>query len=795
MKRITPYSVLMAAALFLPVVSARAQTTHVAYVVPASTEGNQAFDGSVGMEFNVNNRVTVTKLGCFDDNSDGIQTPISVRLYDRDQLTVVASAEFVPGDDGTLTGGSRFKTLTTPLVLPTGFRGTIVAEGYGESERLGNRQPAPWTTDNGTANGAASLAFVGTSRYNFPVVIGAYPETADTGPAAKYAGGTFEFETTPPERPGAPTLAPAAPGNARVDLSWNAVTAPLPAATYRILRSDSPDGTFTQIAEVLGLTYADTAVSNGTLYCYKVVGVATGAVVGLDSNITCARPYTLGADRHIAYNTPWGVAGTQNFDGSLGMDFDVANPVNITQLGCFDDNSDGLFTTISVRLYDRDTQTVKAELTFSPDDSGTPEREDGEAINGMRFKPLATPLNLPLGFRGCIVAEGYNAMERLKNSFGVPANVTWTLHDGGSSIVFTGTSRYNFPVAIGAWPETTDVLPAQYGAGTFIFQTTAPLVPGAPVVTAARQNHAVSLSWNAVTAPLPATLYRVRRGSTSAGPFTQIAETAATTWLDTSLENGAEVCYIVQAVGSGGQVSLDSAVACTTPKPRTGGVAYIVPAALTGNQEFGGALGMEFNVDRPVIVTRLGAFDSGGDGMMREISVRLYNRNTATASANMTFAPGDDGELIDGSRFKTLTTPLALPAGFRGMIVASGYGAGESNGNGATALGLTTFDGACLTFVGRSLFGLDPALMADTEDSGPANRYAAGTFAFDPDLPPTGLTISLNPGGTVRLDWTDSTGILERTVDLTNGPWELVPGTTGIIRPALLPAEFFRLTR
>ena len=196
MKLTKLHPVLMAAALLLPAFSTRAQTTHIAYVVPAGTAGNQAFNGSLGMDFNVNNRVTVTKLGCFDDNSDGIQTPISVRLYDRDLLTVLASADFAPGDDGTLTGGSRFKTLTTPLVLPTGFRGTIVAEGYGASERAGNRQPAPWTTDNG----AASLAFVGTSRYNFPVLAGAYPESPDGGPAARYAAGTFEFQTMPPER-------------------------------------------------------------------------------------------------------------------------------------------------------------------------------------------------------------------------------------------------------------------------------------------------------------------------------------------------------------------------------------------------------------------------------------------------------------------------------------------------------------------------------------------------------------------------------------------------------------------
>ena len=163
--------------------SVSAQSTHVAYVVPSGTAGNQAFAGSLGMDFDIVNPVDIKKLGCFDDNSDGINLPISVRLYNRDTLEVIASADFGPGDDGTLEGGSRFKSLAGAVRLPTGFHGTIVAEGYGVGERNGNRNPAPWTTDTGNS----SVAFVGTARYNFPIIPGAYPDSPDGGPAARYA--------------------------------------------------------------------------------------------------------------------------------------------------------------------------------------------------------------------------------------------------------------------------------------------------------------------------------------------------------------------------------------------------------------------------------------------------------------------------------------------------------------------------------------------------------------------------------------------------------------------------------
>lgn len=787
--------VFLAVAALLTAGAVRSQTTHIAYVIPEGLPGNQEFNGALGMDFDVDNRVLVTRLGCFDDASDGLNLAISVRLYDRDTLEVVASADFLPDDPGTAgredgerVGGSRFLPLAAPVSLPTGFRGTIVAEGYGPGERNGNRGlPIPWTLDGG----AASIRFVGTSRYNFPVEFGAYPESPDAGPEARYAAGTFEFQTTPPEVPGVPVVA-AVPGAAAVQLSWSAVTAPLPAATYRISRAEGPDGTFTQVAEIPGLSFTDSGLTNGTLYCYKVRGVGAGGQLGAEV-LACARPVDLGANRVVAYDTPWGVAGNQAFGGSLGMDFDVANPVIVHQLGCFDDLSDGLFLPITVRIFDRDTLEVLAEVFFNPDDAGTPEREDGQPVGGMRFLPLPQPLALPLGFRGTIQADGYGDMERNGNR---GPSTPWVTRDGAGSIAFVGGSRYG---AAGSFPETVDAGPAaRYGAGTFLYETTPALAPGRPVarLVRARENHAASLAWEAVTLPLPAATYQILRADAAEGPFVPIAETPGLTYRDADLPNGVEKFYQVRAVGAGGQVGPESLVLATVPGPRTGGIAYQVPAGTLGNQAFGGALGMHFDVDRPVFITRLGVFDSGSDGLFLPISARLYNRDTLEVVASLMFEPGDDGELIDGSRFKNLAVPVALPAGFRGAIVASGYGAEEQNGNtGALDLGLTTFDGACLRFVGTSSYGLDAAGYADTPDGGPANRYAAGTFAFVPDVPPGGLTLAPSAGGVV-VRWTDPEGTLERSASLAPGSWQLVPAAaSGIELPLTGPQQFFRLSR
>jgi hypothetical protein len=161
----------------------------VAYIVPASTAGNQAWTGSLGMDFDVVNTITITELGVFDDNSDGLSAPITVTLFERaSQLPVPGgSLTFAAGPTGTLIGGSRFLPIA-PLILAGGTIYTIVASGYGATELNGNSFGGVpvWTTD-----GSGDLAFVGSARFDATPNI--FPPATDSGPANRYAAGTFIF--------------------------------------------------------------------------------------------------------------------------------------------------------------------------------------------------------------------------------------------------------------------------------------------------------------------------------------------------------------------------------------------------------------------------------------------------------------------------------------------------------------------------------------------------------------------------------------------------------------------------
>lgn len=89
--------------------------------------------------------------------------------------------------------------------------------------------------------------------------------------------------------------------------------------------------------------------------------------------------------------------------------------------------------------------------------------------------------------------------------------------------------------------------------------TTLPPVPSGLV--AAPGNSQVGLSWNAVSGPAT---YYVKRGTTSGGPYTVIADTTAVSYTDLGLVNGTTYFYVVSAFNGAGE-SANSAEVSAVP--------------------------------------------------------------------------------------------------------------------------------------------------------------------------------------------------------------------------------------
>jgi hypothetical protein len=170
-------------------------------------------------------------------------------------------------------------------------------------------------------------------------------------------------------------------------------------------------------------------------------------------------------------------------------------------------------------------------------------------------------------------------------------------------------------------------------------------------------------------------------------------------------------------------------------------IAYDVPTG-TGNQTWTGNLGMDFDVNQPIVVEALGIYDSGQDGISGILNATIFNRvNQQTVTSTLSFT-GTQGTLINGSRFQNLTTPVTLAPGSY-SIVSWGYSSNDPNANTHGGPGTSTLNtgGGLISFVGSARYdyvggGVYPTFV----DGGPVNRYYAGTFDFVP-LPPTALLL------------------------------------------------------
>ena len=165
----------------------------------------------------------------------------------------------------------------------------------------------------------------------------------------------------------------------------------------------------------------------------------------------------------------------------------------------------------------------------------------------------------------------------------------------------------------------------------------------------------------------------------------------------------------------------------------------------TGNQEWSGALGMDFDVIAPIRILELGAYsrpDQTSDGgTIFPILVGIFDRTSRLLVATSASITDDDS--LDGfNRYEDIAD-FVLGAGSY-SIVAQGYGYGNRNGN--TGFGGTgpTMDtgGGLISFVGNARYSYTPSFdFPEIIDGGPVNRYDAGTFKFEAVPEPSTLLL------------------------------------------------------
>ena len=106
--------------------------------------------------------------------------------------------------------------------------------------------------------------------------------------------------------------------------------------------------------------------------------------------------------------------------------------------------------------------------------------------------------------------------------------------------------------------------------------------------------------------------------------------------------------------------------------------ALVSSASLVGNQSWNGNLGLLFDVgSTALLVTHLGAFDSGQDGLNRTITVGIFERTSQALVGSSVSLSGTSDPLSGAWRMTAVTAAMA-----QGLLMRVGTrcGAGTRQG-------------------------------------------------------------------------------------------------------------------
>jgi len=153
-------------------------------------------------------------------------------------------------------------------------------------------------------------------------------------------------------------------------------------------------------------------------------------------------------------------------------------------------------------------------------------------------------------------------------------------------------------------------------------------------------------------------------------------------------------------------------------------------------QNWGRSLGMDFQVNTPITITALGAFDNGvltnlnGSDGTSGVTVLIYDlSNQQQVGSSVTFSAANSGTQIGGDAFLPVNFVLA-PGSY--SVVAWNDINYNSFGTPNTTSHLN-MGGGDITFIGDSRYDFSAGIFPQQLDGGPVNRYDAGTFEFSPE--------------------------------------------------------------
>ncbi len=434
---------------------------------------------------------------------------------------------------------------------------------------------------------------------------------------------TGNIDLTPPAAPTG--LRVTDEGNAQVSLAWNSVQG---AAGYNVYRSPLSGGGFAKVNQspISNLHFTDTGLRNARTYYYVVRALdSLGNESGVSNEVSALPHYTIGWA-----NLQW-------------------PPALVHTISTVDrtDNVYGQVWIDGVTNQPGSTPGLRAQLGFGPDGS--------DPAGNPAWVWVEAGFNVDAGNNDEFVAS------LLPEAVGV--------YDYAYRYTTTNGRDWVYGDLDGI---LNGYSPAQAGSLTVNSSgdTTAPARPtGLHVVTASPAG--IELAWDAVQGDPTLYGYEVRRSDTSGGPYTTLALVTGTTYVDTSVAEGATYYYVVRAVDTSFNRSADSAEVLATAALRTVTLVFNV-AVPASTDATGRSVYIAGFLDR--LDGNLPQWDPGGVALTRVNStlwtITLTGKETTQIEYKYTLGSWDFVEK-DGSCGEIANRQLTLSYGSTGVQVVN----------------------------------------------------------------------------------------------------------------------------
>ena len=601
---------------------------------------------------------------------------------------------------------------TTPMVaLPTAPSLVSATPGDGQVVLVWN---APSATDGGdvtayllyrggSSGGETLLATLGNvltySDSGLANGQAYYYQVSAVNPAGE-SPRSGELSAIPATVPGAPTLTSASSGNAQAALAWNApgTNCGSAIANYKIYRGTASGGE-TLLATIGNfLTWADTGLTNGQAYFYKVSAVNAKGEGALSNEMTVtpmtvpSSPSTLSAvpgnsQMVLTWSAPSSNGGSSISGYKFYRGTSPGGETLLATLGNVLTFTDGGLTNGQAYYYTVSAVNAAGEGAYS-----------NEAYSTPATVPSAPTTSSPISGNAQIVltwtapnSNGGSAISGYKIYRGSAAGGETLLSSLGNVLTFTNTGLTNGQTY---YYKVSAVNSVGEGLQSNEVSSTPMAPPSAPTsLVASAGNAQVTLTWAAPSSNggVAVRNYNVYRGTAAGSETLQVSLGNVLTFTDTGLTNGQTYFYKVSAMNSVGEGPLSSEASST---PATVPSAPTMSSAVPGNAQVvltwaapssnGGSSVSGYKIYR--------GSAAGGETLQATLGNVLTYSNTGLTngqtyyfkvSAINSLGEGPQSNEVSSTPASTPSSPLSLAASAGSAQVTLTWAAPSSNGGAA----------------------------------------------------------------------------------------------------------------